>query len=91
MAHTKARKDRLISRVRRITGQMGAIERSLDGEAGCSVILQQVAAVRGAVNGLMDEIIADHLNEHVAKAGLADAERSEAAEELIAVIRRYSK
>lgn len=91
MAHIKASKDRLISRVRRIGGQVAAVERALGEEAGCSTILQQVAAVRGAVNGLLDEIIAEHLDEHVAKPGLEDSDRAAAARELIAVIRRYSK
>ncbi|WP_227651679.1 metal-sensing transcriptional repressor [Klebsiella pneumoniae] len=50
-----------------------------------------MAAVRGAVNGLLDEIIADHLAAHVAAPGLSDGERAQGAEELLAVIRRYSK
>ncbi|HUD28154.1 MAG TPA: metal-sensing transcriptional repressor, partial [Novosphingobium sp.] len=57
----------------------------------CSEVLHLVAAVRGAVNGLLDEIIADHLQAHVAAPGLTDAERAEGAEELLAVIRRYAK
>ena len=90
MAHLKDTQN-LVGRVRRIAGQIEAVERSLKSDVGCSEILQLVAAVRGAVNGLMDEIIAEHLNEHVAKAGLSDADRLEAAKELIAVIRRYAK
>lgn len=50
-----------------------------------------MAAVRGAVNGLSDEIIAEHLEAHVVRADLTDEERAEGAEELLAVIRRYSK
>ena len=46
-----------------------------------------VAAVRGAVNGLLDEIIAEHLEAHVSRPGLSDDERTEGAEELLAVIR----
>lgn len=90
MPHLKDTQN-LVGRVRRIAGQIGAVERGLKTDVGCSEILQLVAAVRGAVNGLMDEIIAEHLNEHVAKAGLSDADRLEAAKELIAVIRRYAK
>jgi DNA-binding FrmR family transcriptional regulator len=54
-------------------------------------VLHLVAAVRGAVNGLMDEIIAEHLEAHVSRPGLDDAERAAGAEELLAVIRRYAK
>ncbi|MDF7775464.1 metal/formaldehyde-sensitive transcriptional repressor [Sphingomonas sp. AOB5] len=90
MSHTHANPE-LIARVRRIGGQVAAVERSLTTDAPCAEILQLVAAVRGAVNGLMDEIIADHLESHVAAPGLDDAERAQGAAELLAVIRRYAK
>jgi DNA-binding FrmR family transcriptional regulator len=91
MTHASANKEQLVLRVRRIVGQVQAVERALEGDAPCSVTLHRVAAVRGAINGLLEEIIEDHLREHVARPGLADAERAEGAEELLAVIRRYSK
>lgn len=91
MAHLSGSNADLIARVRRIGGQMGAVERSLRDEADCATVLHLVAAVRGAVNGLLDEIIAEHLEAHVARSGLTDAERAEGAEELLAAIRRYSK
>lgn len=91
MSHVKANQQQLIARVRRIAGQMTAIERALETDAGCSAVLQQVAAVRGAINGLMDEIVEGHVREHVAHPDLDDAARAAGAEELIAVIRRYAK
>lgn len=91
MAHTKTNKDQLVARVRRIAGQVAAIEKAITEEAGCSVVLHQVAGVRGAVLGLMDELIEDHVRAHVAHPGLCDAARAEAADELIAVVRRYAK
>ncbi len=91
MAHLKANKQPLIARVRRIAGQMAAIERALDADANCSAVLQQVAAARGAINGLMDEIFEDHVREHVANPKLSDKARAAGAEELIAAIRRYAE
>lgn len=91
MSHTASNKDQLLARVRRIAGQMAAVEKAIEAEAGCSVILHQVAGVRGAVHGLMDELIEDHVREHVAHPGLTDDARSAGAEELIAVVRRYAK
>ncbi len=91
MSHLSESSTDLIARVRRIGGQVAAIERALASDAPCANVLHQVAAVRGAVNGLLDEVIADHLTEHVARADLSDAERSAGAEELLAVIRRYAK
>ena len=91
MSHLTRSNGDLIARVRRIAGQVGAIERALAADSACSEVLHLVAAVRGAVNGLMDEIIAEHLESHVAHPGLDDVERAAGAQELLAVIRRYAK
>lgn len=91
MGHLKSNNTALIARVRRIAGQVAAVERELNADASCTKILHQVAAIRGAVNGLVDEVIAEHLVEHVSRSGLTDEERAEGAEELLAVIRRYAK
>lgn len=91
MAHLSGTNTDLIARVRRIAGQVGAVERALEADTNCAEVLHLVAAVRGAVNGLLDEIIAEHLDAHVSRAGLTDQERAEGAEELLKVIRRYSK
>ena len=89
--HVVVNRDKLLARVRRIAGQVGAVERQLTGEAGCSETLQLVASVRGAVGSLMEELIEQHMRDHVARPGLTDAERDAAAEEMLALIRRYGK
>ncbi|EGF94564.1 Transcriptional repressor frmR [Brevundimonas diminuta] len=91
MAHTSTNKKKLVARVRRIAGQIGAIERAIESDTDCSQILQQVAAARGAMGGLLEELIEDHLRHHVAHPELSDADRQSGADELIAIIRRYSK
>lgn len=91
MAHTVTDKRKLIARVRRIAGQLAAIERSIESEAGCSKILQQTAAARGAMGGLLEELTRDHLRHHVVNPDLTQAERETGAAELIALIRRYSR
>lgn len=91
MAHLSGSNSDLIARVRRIGGQLSAVERSLRDEVDCATVLHLVAAVRGAVNGLLDEIIAEHVEAHVARAGLTDEERALGADELLAAIRRYAK
>ena len=91
MAHLKSDDDALIKRVRRIAGQVAAIERALAASDDCTKTLHLVAATRGAINGLMDEIIEAHVREHVARPDLPDDQRAVGAEELIAAIRRYSK
>lgn len=91
MAHLKNNKDALLARVRRIAGQVTAIEKAISDGAACNTILHQVAGVRGAVGGLIDELICDHIQQHLTQPDLSDAERAEAADDVIAVIRRYAK
>lgn len=91
MSHTIREKQKLINRVRRIRGQMEAVERMLIDEKDCAEVMQVLAGVRGAVNGLMGEVIQDHVLMHVAAEGLPQKERDEGAAELIDVLRAYLK
>jgi DNA-binding FrmR family transcriptional regulator len=91
MAHLKDKQSELVARVRRIEGQLTSVERALNEDADCASILQQVAAVRGAVNGLMEEILEAHLREHVAHPDLEPQARVSGADQVIAAIRRYVK
>jgi FrmR/RcnR family transcriptional regulator, repressor of frmRAB operon len=92
MAHTTRDKEKLLFRVRRIRGQVEAIERTLDEEHECADLLQLVSACRGALNGLMAELIEGHIRFHVlASDGRNRAPQAEAAEELIEVVRTYLK
>ena len=91
MAHIDAKRGDLLARVRRISGQVAAIERQLSEDVSCSELLQLVAGARGAINGLMDEIIVDHLEAYVVSADLSAEDRAAGAAELMAVIRRYGK
>ena len=92
MTHTIRDKQKLLARVRRIRGQVEAIERALDSEAGCDVVMHQLAAARGALSGLMAEVVEDHVRSH-----LVDSERypdaliPEAVDHLLDVVRTYLK
>jgi DNA-binding FrmR family transcriptional regulator len=82
----------LLNRVRRLRGQVEAIERALETESPCADILHLLAATRGAMSGLMAEVLEDHVREHVASpTGLSDAARAQGADELVEVIRAYLK
>jgi len=92
MTHTVREKQKLLARVRRIRGQVEAIERALENEAGCERAMHLLAGVRGALAGLMAEVVEDHVRTHLvdpdAHPGVLNAE---AAEQLLDVIRTYLK
>lgn len=89
MAHISTQRDKIVARIHRIAGQVAAIERSIKADAPCADTLNLVAAVRGAVGGLMDELLEDHLRAHVAAPDLTPDERIKGADELAVVLRRY--
>lgn len=91
MTHTIREKQKLINRVRRLRGQMEAVERMLEEEKGCAEVMQLIAGIRGAVNGLMAEVIEDHIHHHLAAADLTQPDRNEGAGELVDVVRAYLK
>jgi DNA-binding FrmR family transcriptional regulator len=92
MSHTIREKQKLLARTRRIRGQIDGIERALSKETGCDRILHLIAGARGAMAGLMAEVIEDHVREH-----LVDTEKhpgalnAEAADQLLEVVRAYLK
>lgn len=88
MSHTTREKSKLLARVGRIRGQVEALERALEAEHGCAEVLQQIAAVRGAINGLMVEVMEDHIETHLA-GSQNDAQRRQGADELMEVLRAY--
>ncbi len=94
MSHTVRDKKKLVNRVRRIRGQMEGVERLLmkEDDEDCFAILQAVASCRGAINGLMFEIIEGHINEHILDPEHSpSSEQTKAADELIEVVRTYLK
>ena len=92
MAHTIREKKKLLARVGRIRGQIEAIERALDSEAGCEPVMHLIAGARGAMAGLMAEVVEDHVRTHLldskADPGSLNAD---AVEQLLEVVRTYLK
>ena len=81
MGHMANDKSKLLGRVRRLRGQMEAIERAVDEEKECGEILHLVASVRGAMAGLTNELLDAHLRHHVLEVD-DEAERRRGVEEL---------
>jgi DNA-binding FrmR family transcriptional regulator len=91
LQQTPREKTKLLNRVRRIRGQVEAVERALEQNIGCADVLQLITAARGALNGLMGEVIEDHIRTHLVHPPLQPGDTVEAADELIDVIRCYLK
>ena len=90
MGHTVREKKKLLNRVRRIRGQVDAVEKALEAEEDCALVIQTITAARGALNGLMAQLLEGHVREH-----LIDPRRKptndqlEAADVLVDVVRSY--
>src|ERR1700730_12224628 len=92
MAHTIEEKKRLLNRVRRIMGQVAAIEKTLDQEGECAEVLHIISACRGAMDALMAEVIEGHIRFHILPAnGGATDEQTRAADDLVTALRAYLK
>ncbi len=91
MSHTIRKKKRLTLRVARIRGQIDALARALDGEAECGEVLGLIASARGAMDGLMAEVVEDHIRDHVFRGGRATSDERAAAADLVKIVRSYLK
>jgi len=86
--HTIKHKRALVVRVRRVRGQLDAVERALTDERGCDAVVQMIATVRGAINALAAEVLCEHLTHHVSAPRARPAERARAAADLEIAIRQ---
>ena len=92
MAHTIREKSKLIGRIRRVRGQVEALERAVEGEQDCARVLHLIAAARGAINALMAVVLEDHIRMHVSDPRAEKNQaRAQGAEDLIDAVRSYFK
>ena len=90
MAHIANEKVKLLNRLKRIRGQIEAIERLVESDRECARILQQATACRGAMDGFIGEVIEDHIREHLIDPDAPNSDpRVQAAEELVAIVHSY--
>jgi FrmR/RcnR family transcriptional regulator, repressor of frmRAB operon len=90
VAHTIRQKTKLLNRVRRIRGQVTSIEAALESQKGCAEVLHLVAAVRGAINALMSQVMEDHIRFHIVDpAREPESARGQSAAELIDAVHAY--
>lgn len=91
MSHITKSKKQLLTRVRRIKGQAEALEDALNQNTECEAVLQQIAAIRGAVNGLMAQVLEGHIREHLGVDVASAKQRNADLEQVVSIIRSYLK
>ena len=91
MEHLEKEKKKLVARIKRIRGQVEAIERSLSKDDNCAEVLLLLATVRGGINSLMAEVLEDHIRLHLLPTEKSVAQPQELAEDLIDLVRAYLK
>ncbi len=87
MPHSPVEKKKALVRLRRIRGQTDALERALEAGAECGAVLQQLAAIRGAVNGLMSEVLESHIREEFD--AVPDVRHAQRVRDMTALVRTY--
>lgn len=90
MAHTIRDKNKILARVNRIKGQLDAFSKAIDSEKDCYEVMQLLASCRGALNGLMGEMVEGHIREHIVEAK-NKAEAGESGEDLIDIMNSFWK
>ena len=84
-------KQKLLLRIKRLSGQLAAVERALASGEECADVLMLLAAIRGGVNGLMAEVLEDHIRLHIMKPHKKMDSPEELGEDLIGLVRAYLK
>jgi DNA-binding FrmR family transcriptional regulator len=90
MPHHEREKIKMVQRLRKLRGQLDAVERALTADEDCGDQLMLLAAVRGGVNSLMGEVLEDHIRLHLTD-GSKERIAPELAEDLIDLVRAYLK
>lgn len=88
MSHLTSEKLDLVSRTKKLIGQLESALRAIEDDAHCAEILQRLAAARGSLNALMAELMEDHILNHMPRKNKSS---SEAAQDLIEIVRTYLK
>ena len=91
MSHESREKQKLVARIKRIRGQVDAIERSLTTGEQCADVLMLLANVRGGINSLMAEVLEDHIRLHMLSSQKSADLTTDLAEDLIDLVRAYLK
>jgi DNA-binding FrmR family transcriptional regulator len=88
MSHLSREKLDLVTRTKKVIGQLESVLRGFNEDEQCADILQRLAAARGAINSLMGELLEDHIRNHMPRNSKSS---EEAAKDVIEIVRTYLK
>lgn len=90
MSH-RIEQNKLQSRINRIRGQVDAVDRLLREQQDCLTLLQQISAVRGAVDSLMAEVLEHHIREHLVDEQTLSEQKQHEVDVLVKTLKSYLK
>jgi DNA-binding FrmR family transcriptional regulator len=90
MSHTIREKSKILGRLNRIKGQLDALSKGIEAEQDCYQVMQLLSSCRGALNGLMGDIVEGHVREHIVQAENKKV-ATESGEDLIEIMRSFWK
>ena len=90
MAHITADKDKILLRIKKLKGQLNSIEQALEEDRECFKVLQQISASRGAIQSLMNEVLEDHIKEHLGN-HVSDEQREKEIDNITSLLKTYLK
>ena len=88
MSHLTREQLDLVTRTKKVIGQLESVLHALEEDAHCADVLQRLAAARGAINSLMGELLEDHIRNHMPRNSKSS---EEAADDVIEIVRTYLK
>jgi DNA-binding FrmR family transcriptional regulator len=92
MGHLTKNREKLLHRIARIRGQLNAVENGIADEEDCAAVLQTLVSCRGALNGLISELLEEHVRNHVVDPAKNPSSRqSRGAQRLIDILKTYLK
>jgi DNA-binding FrmR family transcriptional regulator len=90
MSHPVIRRKKLRNRIRRLAGQIEAIERALDNRSDTDEVMRLLTAARGAISGIMAEVVEDHIRTRmIGDERNPSKDELKATDELLDALRTY--
>jgi len=82
--------ENLHRRLKKISGQVAAVDRMIDEDVPCEDIMIQINAIKSAIHSVGQIVLEGHIR-HCVKDGIEHGDADKTIEEFAEVIRQFSK